>query len=157
MVPFRAVIKNPPTTVAEWDLVIRTDHQLVNYWPKQLKQMYRSHDAKIAPATKEHQDLIDFPGAYLLELSNNGIRGAEADAELAAQVAYWLWKRDKLKTIVKCCRVELEIRDALVTAGRDIKEPDDGKPAEDDIPVESKEITTVDGSITRNPVGYNHL
>ena len=156
MKSFRDVITDPPANLAEWDTTIRTDHQLVNYWPKQLRRMHRSHAAKVPVAEKELQDRIDFPGKFLFELSEQGITGAEADAELVSQVAYWTWKSAKLRTIVKCCRVETEIREALVVAGRDKPEPDDGKEAEADLPAETKTITSVDGSITRDPVGYNH-
>jgi len=156
MKPFRDVITDPPANLAEWDTAIKGDHLLHHYWPKQLRKMYRSHKAKAIVANKERLDRINFPGKFLFELNEKGITGAEADAELAAQLAYWTWKADKLRTITKCCRVEHKIRELLVADGRHPVEPDDGTEAEPDLDVEVEPVTSVDLSITRNPVGYNH-
>lgn len=154
MKPFRDVITDPPATLAEWDTVTKGDHQLHNYWPKQLRRMYRSHAAKLPLVNKELQDRIDFPGFYLKELSDKGLNPTAAQAELDEQITMWTWKSAKIRTIVKCCRVELEIREALQAAGRNPVEPDDGKEVEPDIPFDAKTITAVDLSITRSPVGY---
>lgn len=110
MKPFRDVITDPPATLAEWDSVIRSEHHLQNYTDAQVSGMEISHSAKVARAEKELQDLVNFPGAFLLELSNKGIIGDEATAELNAQTAKWTWKRDKLKTVAEVCKKEIELR-----------------------------------------------
>jgi hypothetical protein len=110
MKPFRNVITDPPATPAEWDSVIRSEHRLQNYTDAQVGAMEISHAAKVPLAEKELQDLIDFPGHYLKELSDKGITGQQADQELADKIAYWTWKRDKLKTIVEVCKKDQQLR-----------------------------------------------
>ncbi len=155
--PFRDVINDPPANLAEWDAAIRTDHHLHNYWQKQLRRMYHRHKAKALRANDERLARINFPGKFLFDLNEQGITGQEATDELAADLAYWTWKADKLRTITKCCRVEHKIRELLVADGRHPVEPDDGTEDEPDLPVETEPVTSVDGTIVRNPIGYNHL
>ncbi len=154
MKPFRDVITDPPANLAEWDTAIKGDHHLHNYWPKQLRRMYRMHKRKAIAANKERLDRINFPGKFLFELSEQGITGQAATDALAEELAYWTWKADKLRTITKCCRVEHKIRQLLVADGRHPVEPDDGTEAEPDLPVETEPVTAIDGTITRDPVGY---
>ena len=154
--PFRDVINDVPANLAEWDAAIKTDHHLHNYWPKQLRRMYRTHKAKAIVANKERLDRINFPGKFLFELSERGITGQEATDELAAELAMWTWKADKLRTITKCCRVEHKIRELLIADSRHPVEPDDGTEAEPDLEVESEPVTAIDLTIVRNPIGYNH-
>lgn len=151
--PFRNVINDPPANLAEWDAAVK-EHQLHHKWKKQLRRMYRMHKAKAILANKERLDRINFPGKFLFELSERGITGQEATDELAAQLAMWTWKADKLRTITKCCRVEHKIHELLLADGRYPVEPDDGTPEEPDLPVETEPVTSVDETITRNPVGY---
>ncbi len=110
MKPFRDVITDPPANLEEWDLVIRTENYLQNYTDRQVREMEISHGKKVLRAEKELQDLIDFPGFYLKELSGKGIKGVEADRELSDKLNYWTWKFNKIKTIVECCKKEQELR-----------------------------------------------
>ena len=151
---FTDVIASPPASLAEWDLIIKTEHNLHHKWPRRIRQMYRMHKRKSVQAEKEHQSHVDHPGYYMKLLMDNGLTRREANAEVVVETEYWNNKRKHLRSIVKCCRVELEIRDLLIADGRHPVEPDENDTLDEkELSVETKTITSIDLSITRSPIG----
>lgn len=151
-VPFRDVIADPPANLAEWETAIFQDHGLQTRWPKVLRRMYRAHKRKIPPITDQIQDMVDYPDIYIKPYVESGMTRIEAKAAALADLGKLRTKKKRMITIVKCCRVELEIRALLIAAGRHPVEPDDGKPLEPAIPVEAKTITAIDPTTSRSPV-----
>lgn len=151
---FTDVIANPPANVAAWDLINRTEHNLHLKWPRRVRQMHRLHDAKAVRVEKDYQDHVNFPDAFVLPLVDSGLSLLEAQAQVTADTVRLDNKRKHLKSIVKCCRVEIEIRDLLVADSRHPVEPDEFDTVnEKKLSVETKTITSIDLSITRDPIG----
>jgi len=151
---FTDVIANPPASLAEWDRINRREHNLHLKWPQRLRQMYRMHQAKALRVDEDRQDHIDFPGFFLMPLVKSGLTLAAAQAEVAADLVRLEEKTKHLFAIVKCCRVELEIRDLLIADSRHPEEKFEFDTwLEFEIPIETKTITSIDLSIVRNPIG----
>jgi len=151
---FTDVIANPPASLAEWDLINRKEHNLHHKWPRRIRQMYRMHNEKAVRIEKDYQDHVKFPDAFVLPLVDSGLSRAEAQAAVVAETAQLDNKRKHLEAIVKCCRVELEIRDLLIADRRHPVEPDEVDTIDEkELPVETKTITRVDLSIKRDPTG----
>lgn len=149
---FTDVIANPPATLAEWDRINRREHNLHLKWPKRLRQMYRMHQEKALQVDEDRQDHIDFPGFFLQPLVKSGMTLAAAQAQVAADLVHLEEKTKHLFAIVKCCRVELEIRDLLIADGRHPVEPDEFDTIDEkELSVETKTITSIDLSIVRSP------
>jgi len=136
-IPFRDVTKNRPSNLAEWEETIIRDHGLHLRWPKVLRRMYHAHDEKADRIESQMQDMADNPKDYT---------GHELDTFSQLEK-----KARRLKSIVQCCRIELEIRDALKSAGRNPIEPDDGTPPVPPIPKKTKVIRTVPARVRRSP------
>jgi len=151
---FTDVIANPPADLAAWDLINRTEHNLHLKWPKRVRQMYRLHESKALRVDEDRQDHIDFPGFFLQPLVKSGLTLADAQVRVAADLVRLEEKTKHLFAIVKCCRVELEIRDLLIADSRHPVEPEEFDTVnEKDLSVETKTITSIDLSITRDPTG----
>jgi len=151
---FTDVIANPPADLAAWDLINRTEHNLHLKWPKRIRQMHRMHEAKAVRVEKLYQDHVNFPDAFVLPLVNEGLSLADAQAEVTANTTRLDDKRKHLKAIVKCCRVEDEIRTLLIADSRHPVEPKEFDTAkEKELSVETKTIIVIDLSITRSPIG----
>ena len=151
MIPFRDVIADPPANLAEWEAAIKNDHGLHTRWPKVLRRMYRAHQRKIAPIAEQIRDMVDYPDIYIKPFVESGMTRLEAQTAAQADLAGLRTKHRRMVTIVKCCRVELEIRDLLKAAGKGKVEPNDGKDPEPDIPVETKTITAIGTKTSRSP------
>jgi len=151
---FTDVIASPPADLAAWDLINRTEHNLHLKWPKRVRQMHRMHEAKAVVIEKRYQDHVNFPDAFVLPLVDSGSSRAEAEAQVTEDTARLDSKRKHLKAIVKCCRVELEIRDLLIADSRHPVEPVElDTRNEKELSDETKTITSIDSSIVRNPIG----
>ncbi len=151
---FTDVIANPPKDLAAWDLINRSEHNLHLKWPRRLRQMHRMHEEKAVRVNQDRLDHIDFPDAFVMPLVKSGMTRAEAQAEVTADTIRLTEKTKHLRSIVKCCRVEIEIRDLLIADGKHPVEPDEFDTVnEKALPVETKTITSIDLSITRNPIG----
>jgi len=151
---FTDVIASPPANLAAWDLINRTEHNLHLKWPKRVRQMHRMHEEKAVRIEKDYQDHFRFPDAFVLPLVDGGLSIAEAQAQVTENTARLDDKRKHLKAIVKCCRVEDEIRTLLIADSRHPVEPDEFDTInEKELSVETKTINSIDLSITRSPTG----
>lgn len=150
-ISFRNVIASPPANLAEWETAIKEDHGLHTRWPKVLRRMYRAHKSKIQPVADTIVDMISYPDIYIKPYVQSGMTRAEAVIAKNADLEGMRIKRKRLWSIIKCCRVELEIRALLKTAGKHPTEPDDGLDAEADIPSETKTITAIEAGTSRSP------
>ena len=151
---FTDVIANPPANLAEWDRINRKEHNLHLKWPKRVRQMHRMHEEKSVRVEEDYQDHLNFPDAFVMPLVKKGLSLAKAQADVVEDTARLDNKRKHLKAIVKCCRVELEIRDLLIADGRHPEEPKESDTRnEKELSVETKTITSIDLSITRDPIG----
>jgi len=148
------VIASPPADLAAWDLINRTEHNLHLKWPKRVRQMHRLHEAKALRVEKDYQDHVNFPDFFVKPLVDSGLSLAEAQAQVTVGTARLDDKRKHLKTIVKCCRVEDEIRTLLIADSRHPLEPDEFDTFDEKkLSVETKTINSIDLSITRDPIG----
>jgi len=151
-ISFRDVIADPPANLAEWEVAIKEDHGLDIRKPKVLRRMYRAHEIKIQPIIDQIRDMVDYADIYIKPYVVNGMTKPEARMAVLSDLTELRSKLRQMRSIVQCCRVELEIRALLKAAGRHPIEPDDGKIAEPDIPVRTKTITAIEPGTTRSPV-----
>ena len=151
---FTDVIKNPPSDAGGWDVINRAEHNLHHKWPSVVRQMHRMHDEKHARIDKLRQEHVDFPGYFAKQYVDQGLSRAEADVEVAADLVHLTTKTAHLASIVACCRVEDEIRNLLIADSRHPPEPTDLKTKDEPaLSIETKTVTAIDGSITRDPIG----
>ena len=122
---FTDVIANPPKDLAAWDFINRKEHNLHLKWPKRVRQMHRMHEEKAVRVNEDRLDHIDFPDAFVMPLVKSGLTRADAQAKVTADTIRLTELTKHLRAIVKCCRVELEIRDLLEADGRHPVEPDE--------------------------------
>jgi len=105
---FTDVIKDPPTTPAEWDRINRREHYLHLKSPDVIQQMYQMHKEKAVRIDKEYQSHVDHPGYYRKKYMDNGMTLGDANAQVIVAKDYFNEKRKRLKSIVECCSVEYE-------------------------------------------------
>jgi len=151
---FTDVISNPPATPAEWDRINRREHYLHLKWPKRILQMHRTHKKKAILVEEDYQSHVDHPGYYRKIYMDGGLSLSEANSQILVDTSALDTMRKRLKSIVKCCRVEYEIRQLLIAGSRHPVEPDEPDTVDEtDLPVEVKTIVSIDSSIVRNPTG----
>ena len=151
---FTDVIANPPKDLAAWDLINRKEHNLHLKWPRRLRQMHRMHEEKAVRVEEDYQDHLNFPDAFVLPYVKSGMSVADAMLQVIEDTAHLNNKRKHLKAVVKCCRVEDEIRILLIADSRHPVEPKESDTKDEkELSVETKTITSIDLSITRSPTG----
>jgi hypothetical protein len=149
------VINNPPSTLAEWNALIKQEGLHVK-WSEQLAGMYDSCKRKAEKLQQQHDPNYLFPYDVSEKVFRQEMTIEEAVALAQEQLVKYNTKIDYLLNICRLCEVETEIRNRLAGEGRLPATPEkyaDGSVLEISEPLfDGQDLS----SIERNPVGTTY-